>query len=188
MFKSQKSGLMKRIKAKGGEPTTERVLKAEVHTEAYVLRGVIRTRHERLKDVLENWFHPFLPLEGTVLLHQDPSGKPIQEEMRRVMVRLGEILIAMPDEDIPLGDRSHHPEFVPKYPVPALIRVGRMEIEGKIFIRQEEEAELGIISSREPFIAVREAKVSYPHHEHIPPFTSQVVLVNRDRIQLIRRI
>lgn len=188
MFKSQESGLIKRVKAKGGEPRVERALKVEVHTEEHTVLGAIRTRHERLKDVLENWFHPFLPLEEAVVLHRDPSGRAIREEARSVMVRLEEIVIAMPYEDIPTGDRSHHPKFVPKYPVPALIQMGRMEIEGNIFIRQEEEAEFGIISSPEPFIAVTEATVSYPHDEHIPSFTSQVVLVNRDRIQLIRRI
>ena len=188
MFRSQKSGLMKRAKAEGEEPRVERTLKAEVHTEKHTVVGVVRTRHERLKDALENWPHPFLPLEEAVILHRDPSGKAIREEVRSVMVRLEQILIAMPYEDIPTGDRSHHPNFVLKYPVPALIRVGRMEIKGKIFIRHEEEAEFGIISSPEPFIAVTEAKVSYPHDQHIPPFTSQVVLVNRDRIQLIRPI
>jgi len=179
---------MKRVEAKGEEPRVERALKVELHTEQYTVLGAIRTRHERLKDVLENWFHPFLPLEEAVVLRRDPSGKAIREEVKSVMVRLEEIVIAMPCEDLPTGNRSHHPKFVPKYPLPALIHVGRMEIEGKIFIRQEEEAELDIISSPEPFMAVTEAKVSYPHDEHIPPFTSQVVLVNRDRIQLIRRI
>jgi hypothetical protein len=127
-------------------------------------------------------------LEEAVVLYRDPSGKATREEVRSIMVRLEEIVIAMPYEDIPTGDRSQHPKFVPKYPVPALIQVGRMEIEGKIFIPQEKEAGLGIISSPEPFIAVTEAKVSYPHDEHIPPFTSPVVLVNRDRIQFIRPI
>ena len=188
MFESQKSGLVKRVKAKGGEPRVERALKVDVHTEEYRALGAIRTRHERLKDALVNWLHPFLPLEEAVILHRDPSGKAIREEVRSVMVRLEQILIAMPYEDIPTGDRSHHPKFVLKYPVPTLIQVGRMEIKGKIFIRHEEEAEFGIISSPEPFIAVTEAKVSYPHDEHIPPFTSQVVFVNRDRIQLIRPI
>jgi len=188
MFESQEGESMKMVKAKGGEREVERALKTEVHTEEYRVLGAIRTRHERLKDALENWLHPFLPLEEAIVLHRDPSGKAIREKVRSVMVRLEQILIAMPYEDIPTGDRSHHRKFVLKYPVPALIRVGRMEIKGKIFIRHEEEAEFGIISSPEPFLAVTEAKVSYPYDEHIPPFTSQVVLVNRDRIQLIRRI
>ena len=179
---------MKMVEERSEGLRAERALKTEVHTERYTVLGVIRTRHERLKDALENWFHPFLPLEEAVVLHRDPSGKAIREEVGSVMVRLEEIVIAMPYEDIPPSDRSHHPNFVPKYPIPTLIQTGRMEIEGKIFIRQEEEAEFGIISSPEPFVAVTEAKVSYPHDEHIPPLTSQVVLVNRDRIQLIRRI
>jgi len=186
MFKSRESGLMKRVKVKGEEPEDERALKAELHTEEYTVLGTIRTRHERLKDVLDNWFHPFLPLEEAVVLYRHPSSKASRERVKRVMVRLEEIVIAMPYEDIPTSNRSHHPKFVPKYPVPALIQTGQMEIEGNIFIRQEEEAELGIISSPEPFVAVTEAKVSYPHDEYIPPFTSQVVLVNRNRIQLIR--
>ncbi len=179
---------MNMVKAKGGEREVERALKAEVHTEEYTVLGAIRTRHERFKDALENWPHHFLPLEEAVILHRDPSGKAIRGEVRSVMVRLEQILIAMPYEDIPTGDRSHHPNFMLKYSVPALIHVGRMEIKGKIFIHHEEEAEFGIISSPEPFLAVTEAKVSYPYDEHIPPFTSQVVLVNRDRIQLIRPI
>lgn len=36
MFKSQESGLMRRVKAKGGEPRVERALKVEVHTEEYL--------------------------------------------------------------------------------------------------------------------------------------------------------
>jgi len=35
MFKSQKSGLMKRVKAKGEEPRVKRALKAELHREEY---------------------------------------------------------------------------------------------------------------------------------------------------------
>jgi len=98
---------MKRVKAKGGEPRVERALKVEVHREEYTMLGAIRTRHERLKDILENWFHPFLPLEEAIVLHQDPSGKTIREEARNVMVHLEEIVITMPYEDIPTGDRSH---------------------------------------------------------------------------------
>ena len=37
MFKSQKNGLMKRVKAKGGEPRVERAVKVEIHTEEYLL-------------------------------------------------------------------------------------------------------------------------------------------------------
>jgi len=36
MFKSQKSGLMKRVKAKSGEPRVERALKVEVPSEEYL--------------------------------------------------------------------------------------------------------------------------------------------------------
>ena len=74
MSKSQKSGSMKRVKAKGGEARDEKALKPEVHTEEYTVLGTIQTRHEGFKEVLENWFRPFLRLEEAVVLHRDSSG------------------------------------------------------------------------------------------------------------------
>lgn len=163
-----------------------RHMKVELHTSDYIVVGSIQTSHERLKDLLENWFHPFLPLREAAIVHRGPKGKVEREEVDKTLVRLSEILIAMPSDDIPSGDHSGHPKFVPKYAVPAFLQVGQMAIEGEIYIRKEEDAEFGMMASPEPFIAVTGARVTYLHEESASSFTADVVIVNRDRIQLLR--
>lgn len=192
MFKSRKSGLMERLKALEEERVSEgkgeeRLIKVEIHTAEYVILGSVATRHERLKDVLENAFHPFLAMEEAVILHREPGGEVAREELGRVLVRLEEITLAVPHHDIPEGkrDRSAHPRFIPKYPVPAVIHLDCAVIEGDIFVREGEEAEWAMMASQEPFMAVTGARVSY--HENLPPFTAEVVLLNRDHIHLIRK-
>jgi len=165
-------------------------MQVELHTEEYSITGSVITRHERLKDLLDNFFHPFLPLEGATIIHHHRWGKPKREEIGDVMVRLDEVILAIPHADIHEGerDRSSHPEYVPKYPVQAAIHLHRMVIEGQIFIREGEEAEFAMMASPGRFLAVKGARVSYPYDDHLTSFAAEMVIVNRDHIQLVRRI
>ena len=163
-------------------------MQVEFHTEEYTIVGSVITRHERLKDLLENYFHRFLPVKAATIVPHHPWAKAKSEEVEDVMVRLDEVVLAIPHDDIPETerDRSNHPQYVSKYPVQAAIHLRPMVIEGQIFIREGEEAESAMMASRERFLAAKGAQVSYPYDDHLPSFAAEVVIVNRDHIQLLR--
>ena len=164
-------------------------MQVELHTEDYTIAGSVITRHERLKDLLDNFFHPFLPVEGAII-HHPPWGKSKREETGDVMVRLDEVILAIPHADIHEDerDRSSHSQYVPKYPVQAAIHLHGMVIQGQIFIREGEEAEFAMIASPERFLAVKGAQVSYPYDDQLTSIAAEMVIVNRDHIQLVRRV
>lgn len=163
-------------------------MQVELHTEEYTIAGFVITRHERLKDLLENYFHRFLPVKRAIIVPHHPRAKAKSEKAEDVMVRLDEVVLAIPHEDIPETerDRSSHPRYVPKYPVQAAIHLDPMVIEGQVFVREGEEAESAMMASRERFLVVKGAQVSYPYDDHLPSFAAEVVIVSRDHIQLLR--
>ncbi len=160
-------------------------MQVELYTEEYRIAGFVITRHERLKDLLENYLHRFLAVKRAIIVPHHPGAK--SEKVEDVMVRLDEVILAIPHDDIPETerDRSSHPQYMPKYPVQAVIHLHPMVIEGQVFVREGEEAESAMMASRERFLAVKGAQVSYPY-DHLPSFAAEVVIVNRDHIQLLR--
>jgi len=148
---------------------------------------LLQTIDESLKDLLENFVHPFLPIKEAAIIHHHPSAELKREEAGDVMVRLEGVALGIPLVDLPEGerDRSSHPEYVDKYPLQAAIYLHRMLIEGQMFIRHDEEPEFGMMACPERFLAVKRARVSYPYDDHLSSFSAEVVIVNRDHIQLL---
>jgi len=189
MLGSDNSGALKR-RDSNEEDREARSVQVELHTEGYTIIGFLTTRHERLQDLLRNYFHPFLNVKGATIIHRQPWGRPKTEQVGDVMVRLDEVALAIPHVDIPEGERerSSHPQYVPKHPVQGVIHLHRTLVEGQIFMREGEEAEFAMMASPERFFAVKRARVSYPYHDDVPSFAAEVVIVNRDRVQLLRRV
>jgi len=163
-------------------------MQVELYTAEYRIVGSVITRHERLQDLLENYFHRFLPVKRATIVPHHPRARAKSEKVEEVMVRLDEVVLAIPHDDIPETerDRSSHSKYVPKYPVQAAMHLHAMVIEGQIFIREGEEAESAMMASRERFAVVKGAQVSYPYDDRLPSFTAEVLVVNRDHIQLLR--
>lgn len=161
-------------------------MQVELYTKEHRIAGFVITRHERLKDLLENYLHRFLSVKRAIIVPHHPGAK--SEKVEDVMVRQDEVVLAIPYDGIPETeiDRSSHPQYVPKYPMRAVIHLHPMVIEGQIFVREGEEAESAMMASRERFLVVKGAQVSYPYNDHLPSFAAEVVIVSRDHIQLLR--
>jgi len=162
-------------------------MQVELYTKEYTIVGAVITRHERLKDLLENYFHRFLPVKRASIVPLHHRARANSEKVEGVLVRLDEVVLATPRDDIleTERDRSSHPEYVSKYPVQAAMHLHLMVIKGQVFVREGEEAESAMMASRERFVVVKGAQVSYPYDDRLPSFAAEVVIVNRDHIQLL---
>ena len=163
------------------------ILRVEIHTGSYIALGMVQTRHQRLIDVLDNMTSPYLRLENARIqpLHtNDREGLCATETL---LVSRSDIRIAMPHEpgDDTRHSRLQHPQYIPKCPVPAKIYLDIMEIEGQIYIREGEDALHATQHLTAPLIAVTQARVRYLDESRSLPFESDIIVVNREFIQLI---
>jgi len=168
-------------------PEQSEHLRVEIHMGEYIALGTVHTRHQRLRDVLENLTSPYLHLENARIqfLARDPTRAPLPVDV--LLVSQEHIRIAIPYEEG--GDtqaaRTSHPRYVPKYPVPARLYLDTMEIRGNLHIREGEDAFQAVQNLSEPFLTITEALVYYSDARHSLPFTCPVVIVNRRFVNLI---
>lgn len=167
-------------------PDQSEHLRVEIHTGEYIALGAVRTRHQRLRDVLENLIAPYLHLENARIqfLARGPARGPVPVDA--LLVSQEHIRIAIPyEEGAPSAPRASHPSYVPKYPVPARLYLDTLEIRGNLHIREGEDAFHAVQNLSEPFLAVTEASVYYSDARHSLPFACPVVIVNRKFVNFI---
>ncbi len=164
----------------------EEALRVEIHTGEYIALGVVRTRHERLRDVLENLTAPYLHMENARMqfMARGLSRKPVSVDS--LLISPEHIRMAIPyEEEGTSAARTSHPCYVPKYPVSARLYLDTMEIRGSLHIREGEDAFHAVQHLSEPFLAVTQAWVCYLDTRYSLPFTCPVVIVNRRFVNLI---
>lgn len=162
------------------------LLRVEIHTGEYIALGVVCTRHQRLRDVLENLTAPYLHMENARVqfLARGLSRKPVSVDS--LLVSPEHIRMAIPyEEDEPPVTRTSHPCYIPKYPVSARLYLDTMEIRGSLHVREGEDAFHAVQHLPEPFLAVTKAWVCYFDTRYSLPFTCPVVIVNRRFVNLI---
>lgn len=169
-----------------GEAGQGENLRVEIHTGEYIVLGILCTRHQRLRDVLENLTSPYMHLENARVQFLTRSSARGPVPVDALLVSPEHIRIAIPYEesDAPAA-RASHPQYVPKYPVPARLFLDIMEIRGNLHIREGEDAFHTVQNLSEPFLAVTEASVYYSDTRHSLPFKCPVVIVNRRFVNLI---
>jgi len=162
-------------------------LRVEIHTGAYIIFAVVQTRHQRLIDVLENLTSPYLQVENAeVQPLRNGKGRNGFQSAGTLMIRCRDIRMALPYENgSELETGRLHPQYVPKYPVPARLFMDSMEIEGNIYVREGEDALTATQNMSVPFIAVTHANVRYLDETLSSPFAASIAVVNRDFVNLI---
>ncbi len=113
----------------GLSPETEASI--TLYTDAYVVRGRIRTRHRRLTDVLNHAENGFVVLTDVTLEEFGSHGSATQSEYAQV--NLGAVLFGVSDEAV-----EPVPELrTSKVPEQALISVPPFRIVGRIHLLPE---------------------------------------------------
>jgi hypothetical protein len=161
-------------------------LRVEIHTGAYIALGIVAARQQRLIDMLGNPASPYISLESARLQPLHGTARECLGSTETLLVSRQDIRIAMPYENGSHVRNSRlHPQYVPKYPVPARICLDVMEIEGQIHIRESEDALYAAQNLNAPLVAVTQARVRYLDETHSLPFASDIVIVNRAFVQFM---
>lgn len=114
-----------------GIPGDDQSVNLTLYTDAYVVRGSIRTRQRRITDILNQAEYDFLVLNDTVLDEYGSRSAVIRSEYAQV--NLASVLFAVADMAI-----DPVPELrTPKVPEQAIISIPPFRITGRIHLLPE---------------------------------------------------
>ena len=132
----------------GGEPN---LVSLTLYTDAFVIRGSMRTRQGRITDIFNQAEEEFLVLADTVVDEYGARGTPVKSEYAQV--NLAAVLFAVADTTVePRADLR-----TPKVPEQALISIPPFRVTGRVHLLPERDLReaLGELTGR--FIPVTEA-------------------------------
>jgi hypothetical protein len=132
----------------GGEPS---LVAVTLYTDAFVIKGSLRTRQGRLSDILNQEDEEFLVLSDTVVDEYGSHGLPVRSEFAQV--NLGAVLFAVADSDV-----EPRPDLrTPKVSEQALISIPPFRIIGRIHVLPERDLHDALRDLTGRFIPVTEA-------------------------------
>jgi hypothetical protein len=112
----------------GGEPS---LVAVTLYTDAFVIKGSLRTRQGRLSDILNQADEDFLVLADTVVDEYGSRGMPVQSEFAQV--NLGAVLFAVADTAV-----EPRPDLrTPKVSEQALISIPPFRVTGRVHLLPE---------------------------------------------------
>jgi hypothetical protein len=158
--------------------TPESFVPVTLYTDAYVVRGNVRTRHRRLTDILNRAEHGFVVLTDVTLDEFGSRSSPVNAEYAQV--NLGAVLFGVSDEPVePLPELR-----TPKVPEQALISIPPFRIIGRIHLMPERDLREALDELLGAFVPVTDA--TYWSETAGEPRTSvHAVAVNHARAQIL---
>src|SRR3954467_9016250 len=132
----------------GGEPN---VVQLTLYTDAFVIRGAVRTRQQRITDILNQADEDFLVLSEAIVDEYGARSTAVRSEYAQV--NLGAVLFAVADTTVePRADLR-----TPKVPEQALVSIPPFKITGRIHLLPERDLReaLGELTGR--FVPVTDA-------------------------------
>lgn len=162
----------------GGFATDEQPVALTLYTDAYVVRGIVRTRQRRVTDILNQDDHEFLVLRDLVMDEFGSRAQTVRADYAQV--NLGTVLFAVADAPV-----EPIPELrTPKIQEQALITVPPFRITGRIHLLPERDLHEALGELHGRFIPVTEA--SFWSDAVGEPLTSaQMVAFNHSRAQIL---
>lgn len=149
-----------------------------LYTDAYVVRGQVRTRHRRLTDVLNHAENGFIVLTDVTLDEFGSRGSVIQSEYAQV--NLGAVLFGVSDETV-----EPVPELrTSKVAEQALISVPPFRIVGRIHLLPERDLRDALDELTGAFVPVTEATF-WSETVGEPRTTVQAVAFNHSRAHIL---
>jgi len=132
----------------GAEPLRVNLV---LYTDAFVIRGTIRTRQPRITDILNNADEPFIVISDATTDEYGSHGLVSKTEYAQV--NLGAVLFAVADAPIvPRPDLR-----TPKVPEMALISIPPFKITGRIHLLPERDLHEALTELTGAFVPVTEA-------------------------------
>ena len=132
----------------GGDVT---MLPLTLYTDAFVIRGTIRTRQRRITDVLNQADEPFVVVSDATI--DEYGSKGIASRADYAQVNLGAVLFAISDQVI-----EARPDLrTPKVPEMAMISLPPFRITGRIHLMPERDLHEALSELTGAFIPVTEA-------------------------------
>ncbi len=159
----------------GGEPTN---VSLTLYTDAFVIRGTVRTRQARITDILNQADEEFLVLSDTVVDEYGARGTPVRSEYAQV--NLGAVLFAVADTPV-----EPRPDLrTPKVPEQALISIPPFRVSGRVHLMPERDLReaLGELTGR--FVPVTDATY-WSDSVGEARATAAMVAINHHRAQIL---
>jgi hypothetical protein len=122
-----------------------------LYTDAFVIRGTIRTRQRRVTDILNMAEDPFLVVSSATI--DEYGSKGIASRSDYAQVNLNTVLFAVSDETI----ESRPDLTTPKVPEMAMITIPPFRITGRIHLLPQRELREALTELTGAFIPVTEA-------------------------------
>src|SRR5262245_34349843 len=127
------------------------LLPLTLYTDAFVIRGTIRTRQRRMTDVLNQADEPFVVVSDATI--DEYGSKGIASRADYAQVNLGAVLFAVSDESV-----DPRPDLrTPKIPEMAMISLPPFRITGRIHLMPERDLHEALSELTGAFIPVTEA-------------------------------
>jgi hypothetical protein len=158
----------------GGEPT---LVTLTLYTDAFVIKGSLRTRQGRISDILNQEDESFIVLNDTVVDEYGARGTTVKSEFAQV--NLGAVLFAVSNTDI-----EARPDLrTPKVPEQALISIPPFRVTGRVHLLPERDLReaLGELTGR--FIPVTEATY-WSDSVGEARATAPMLAINHERAQI----
>ena len=158
----------------GGEPSQ---VSLTLYTDAFVIKGSIRTRQGRITDILNQAEDDFLVLTDTVVDEFGARGMPVHSEYAQV--NLGAVLFVVADSPV-----ESRPDLrTPKVPEQALISIPPFRVTGRVHILPERDLREALTELTGRFIPVTDATY-WSDSVGEARATAPMVAVNRHRAQI----
>jgi hypothetical protein len=159
----------------GGEPN---LVALTLYTDAFVIRGSIRTRQGRISDILNQADEDFLVLTDTVVDEYGARGTPVRSEFAQV--NLGAVLFAVADTPV-----EPRPDLrTPKVSEQALISIPPFRVVGRVHLLPERDLREALSELTGRFLPVTEATY-WSDSVGEARATAPMVAINHHRAQIL---
>lgn len=159
----------------GGEPS---LVALTLYTDAFVIRGSIRSRQGRISDILNQADEEFLVLTDTVVDEYGARVTPVKSEFAQV--NLGAVLFAVADTSV-----EARPDLrTPKVSEQALISIPPFRVTGRIHLLPERDLREALSELTGRFIPVTDATY-WSDSVGEARATAAMVAINHHRAQIL---
>jgi hypothetical protein len=132
----------------GGEPS---LVALTLYTDAFVIKGSVRTRQGRITDILNQADEDFLVLSDTVVDEYGARGTPVKSEFAQV--NLAAVLFAVADT----APEARPDLRTPKVPEQAMISIPPFRVTGRVHVLPERDLREALSELTGRFIPVTDA-------------------------------
>lgn len=158
----------------GGEPS---LVALTLYTDAFVIKGSVRTRQGRITDILNQADESFLVLADTVVDEYGARGMPVRSEFAQV--NLAAVLFAVAETTV-----EPRPDLrTPKVPEQALISIPPFRVTGRVHLLPERDLREALSELTGRFIPVTEATY-WSDSVGEARATAPMLAVNHERAQI----